>query len=423
MAPSNPDNTEELTLYERDFTAADEVLQRWPCSPDTREDYRRKIAESHARLGNWNFRLHHGLRPPRTPLERLTVEGEPTQEYWAPRIAEDERRPIDCQDLDALQEDLAELLGLYARFLELGRGLASVARRLPNPDRYRRTLDYLARECQIDPVTSCTGKRYDRILALAEEVRLLRGGPTPKFGWITASTQIAIACRAPRVLSQLWRRLRSGGFEIFGRTVASEYLPPDQLMAALDEEFAAVRLHLREHSEVGQHPFSQPVSAPAPTSAAANPGNEVQRAAPGPAKPVKFAKWAVAQETTGKWWLFRKIQGRWQRRGRVRIPKGNAERLMQLLVEGRGALSGQQAIERMRPFNDGRSARELRRCVTDALAKAKAAIRQSMARARRSADWQGIPNPIPNDGAGWRALIEVGLAVPENGSHAFQPRR
>jgi hypothetical protein len=132
-----------------------------------------------------------------------------------------------------------------------------------------------------------------------------------------------------------------------------------------------------------------------------------------PSKP-RWNALAIGCETIAKWHRFKKIKGEWQHQGRMRgIAKGRQAKLMKAFAEGGGFLSKDDALKLERANYSPGDVDKLMALINPELAKLRAAIRD----ASKVKDTTANPLPFDDLAKGWRAEIEIGFAVQDDGKH------
>ncbi len=460
---STDDSPEASVLLRQDLAAAREYVVRQNVPERARNAAIEHYAGLHAEYGVSGFRLRFGLRPPRNAIEQAE------QDFWMERIDGDEHlrrvqaeeaQSIDIPTLSVLYDEIDEDLGHYGKALQTVIQIVSDQR---DPDVWR-TLepeaDFHVREMNRK---SCFSS--GRLLVLSgflEEVRQIRGLGLAVIGDMQSATAVHLARLVLSQAAEQWSICRDTADQSHTRpeytyaTTASSLFEeakadrprPNDLHALLREEFAAARIVLNDrsqpagtapisiHNEIQVNPPSVNVSPTIVVNVAPNEACEVMvddnmHAPPTAEKPAKekrpdakptMNRWAVGMDGSRGWWLFHWYREGWRESCKVGVPGGNASAALEALANNGGSIGRDDLRTVFGPSNPGRTLPQLTDVMTDALAKAKRAIRESIAEIGPF-KLDAVPNPIPWDDSSWRAVIQIGFVVTDDeGRRTFRTR-
>jgi hypothetical protein len=457
-------------LRKRDFRAADAVIGHIPDAGwegYSRDDVRRQLAEEHAEFGTAAFYYRYGLIVPTNPLEELEAE------FWQDKITSDEyerllaehnNRPIDEPLVAEFYKALERKFGILCRILAASKVSENAS--LEERKRFRTSkIDKLFR--QLDEQYPFTGDLLERIGEFVEEVRVEQKLPVIRHHDVAFSTTILLCNKFFQLADTGWKFSKDAAIAITEEgqprdmSLAGEYFHtafachlPDlnEFYLSVVEERAAVKRAIRSAAmnndsksnmlhggnavnvsptfnyqpQVNVHVAGTgvpvqvsngPAGQTASTEIAVE--SEPETVAAKGYRP-ELAWWAAGVESDGEWWLFRKEEGTWRPRRKIEVPSGNPEFALKLIASNGGSLDSSTAYKEFHDRDKGKTPDEIRRTVTDALSKAKLAIRKAIAESvRKSVD--DIPNPIPHADKVWRPLMQIGYSVKDDsGKLTFQ---
>jgi hypothetical protein len=152
-----------------------------------------------------------------------------------------------------------------------------------------------------------------------------------------------------------------------------------------------------------------------------NPGQSVARDRTEPIRPrPRWKMWAIGLETDHKWHLFRQVHGEWRHQRLMQgISKGRQAKLMTALADGGGFLAKAKALKLERSNYSRGDIDKLMGRIKPEFAKLRDAIREALNVQKSEAD----PLPFDPTNAGWRAEIEIGYAVQDDGDHVGGEKR
>jgi hypothetical protein len=145
--------------------------------------------------------------------------------------------------------------------------------------------------------------------------------------------------------------------------------------------------------------------------------NELANA--GGSKP-RWQLWAIGSEDGAKWHLFRQNKGEWRQQRLVKgIAKGMQANLLKKFVEGGGFLEKTEALKLVhRTWSPG-DVDKLMGKIKPEMSRLRTTIRKAIGVTTS----QGDPLPFDEIQKGWRAEIQIGYALQEDGEHLGGERR
>lgn len=434
----------EQELIPEDWNAAEEVLARIVPDEVERNELRIEFARQHAQVSDHLFRLLYELRPPRNCREvwylQLMSEEIDHQEF-ARLCAEHERQPLDLELIDSFYEELHERLGWLIKFwqavfarsgdYELGRGpTVSAAQR----DRYLR---------EVTGPGSLAYSQIDAMVKLILQVRIRHNLGQTEWGEYSDACAHLLLATVRDMTRNRWKAIRDEvvqrltansalAFHPFEVYMKREWTGPAffKLSGILRQEAAAVRLAFSSPSlhadsateiKVVNHVHLEPtpitINNFMQTQVQESPKKQSTKASQEPRPPLNhklnLGRWAVGLEDGNKWWLFHHAEHGWEQRGQVEIPGGKPHTLLSQIAENGGSIGRDTALNHFKLQYQGRLDNDIVRQVTYGMTDLRKAIRESIARAIRSEIPTSI-DPIPKEGDGWRAAIQVGYAVQDD---------
>jgi hypothetical protein len=134
----------------------------------------------------------------------------------------------------------------------------------------------------------------------------------------------------------------------------------------------------------------------------------------------RWNQWALGLEAGNKWHLFRRIKGQWQQEKLFRgISQGRQATLMEAFAEHGGCLRKIEALKLERATYSSADVEKLMGLIKPELTKLRAAICKAIGIRDPKAD----PLPFINEQSAWRAEIEIGYAVQQDGEHVGGEKR
>ncbi|QDU44512.1 hypothetical protein Mal52_29950 [Symmachiella dynata] len=434
-------------LLEEDYDAAREVANKTAAALEKEPTAKliELFAKERARLGAYQFDLVNGLKPPRHVYDQLVLEirlGTLDKDEFDSRIRDAESLPLSLEMVAAYFDELDAKVSWYSRLLQLAHEPTA------DGNEHDRQLRADRFTFEIGRKVSLPGRQIQLVHELVEELRIEQRLGLAQLGIHTAPSASGLVLNVTNLAANSWRahaeiarRSQTSHKYAYAITASelfvSQTIPdlprPGDLQALLHQELALSRSKMKNQDSTGNkrveiinnvsvephfhvsNGINVELEATAevdssPEKTGGKKPQTVNEQRPRSTSPPKLKNWAVGIEHGNRWWLFHRKNGGWQQRGLVAIPGGNAAALMEQLAEGGGAMSKAEARQRIRPNYVGEDRDKLSRAITEALKKARQAIRKAIAKSAQC-EYQEVSSPIPHDHSGWRAVIEIGFAT------------
>lgn len=426
--------TEFDQVYSPDYEAAQDFIKEHPDVPHAILHNVEYLAGFHARLGPRDFKLVRGLAHPRHPLEAHFID------IWSGVIGAEEltargdahnRSPVTLGLLAGFQEDLSEANVHYDQMLLRIRKEGSRDEVDPPDERSIQTISYYARE--LTRRYSVTKYHLYAIHTLAEECRAEAGRPLPTHGQLSASSAAQLARHCHDLAADNWFRmlrlensrhlvphLYDSALHHFKKDILPHLPDATWLQTIASEEFALVRLFLRKH---GPYPVDESVAFYGiPDAKVADMESQVPVEAVGAIRKPSLANWGFGYDGIGKWYLFHKNDGRWEKPGKVEFPGGLPSELMELFAENGGALNWESTAAWRKQKTPRIEIEQSRHSLIPIISRMRKYIKTAIASAGRF-DVFAIDDPLPLMDGSWIAAVQIGFAVQNDAENLVFKRK
>lgn len=436
MGPKKP--TEFDQVYPPDYEAAQELVKQRPDVLEMSEDLKQHpnvqvvaevmkyrveyLAGLHARLGPREFKLIHGLEHPRHPVEALFIDvrsGVISGTDLKARGEAIDHLPVTLEILAGFLEDLSEANVHYDQMLSRVRTEARRDESDPPDATDIQTICYYARE--LKRKYSVTKYHLHAIQTLAEECRAGAGRPLPMHGQLSASTAMQLARDYHDVASDHWFRLLrlekswqldphvyDPALHRFRKDILPQLPEAGWLQTTVSEEFALVRLFLRKHGPYSVDEAHAIYGTPPVAVGEVEPQVPIESV--GAIRKPTLTNWAFGYDGTGKWYMFHKDDGRWEKPGQVTFQGGMPSELMLLLAEHGGRLDRPATIAWLGERQPLLSELRRRDSIKEGISRARNSIRVALGNVGKF-DKASIPDPLPLFDETWIAAVEIGFAM------------
>lgn len=269
----------ELPLSDEHWTAAREVLSRFPSFEEEFPSAERELAELHRRWGDSKFKLCFGLREPATVAEeqhRALFLGQISLEEAKKRISTYAHRPVDAEMLRKFFEAVGQQIHRYGRFMQEVVDVLLNPRRQPVTEADEAEIDRLVNE--IVAKSTLYTQEIESVVAFLQEVRVARQAGIVRCGEYTTPSAAEMVTLTIHYARSAWTSDRELGHKsrtqpeyikavwgvtLFGKGMYRTLPKAQDLQTLVDEEYALARIYLREcrvDNDSGKEGVPQPVA-------------------------------------------------------------------------------------------------------------------------------------------------------------------
>lgn len=133
----------------------------------------------------------------------------------------------------------------------------------------------------------------------------------------------------------------------------------------------------------------------------------------------RWNQWAIGLETKEKWHLFKLVNGDWRPQRLLEVPRGRQDKLLCAFAKGGGLLAKVNALKLERANYSAGEVDKLMGRIKPEISNLRENIRGAIGVGESRAD----PLPYEHSSQGWRAAIQIGYAVQEDGLHLGSENR